>query len=577
MEIREILSSLIKEINRVLATLGGVLYKPINNIFLSCLNILKVSSDVFNKIADFGVYVFPPYLRAIQYNLFEEGVEVKPSSSQLIQPSSVLQPHISYSLEFIKKLQPTRIRGKVKAGVEESSISYYPLTTFYDDLTALTTPVTLVTSKMVKSKPYTLKAQQRMIKEQIIAQEVTPSVKTVSDSFTVLREVFRVLSLKPAMIQYGKKTALGHTDGIYYEILPETSKGFDLALTSVISAISLPLYLMSEAELYKVKGEALPSETELIRHIEYSSVPAYRPVLSPPLTDRDHLLIPLFILALSWVSKYIKSPLQPLQKSYLDYITYSKQALDVAVKPSGLGPSTVPLFIPHIQSRIESYLYSKESLSAIEQAYSVTQRVVPSFPTSSVFTYSPVKQLTEFMVDLQPLLLGASHVPYSDQLEAHPLSMYKVSVSSIALSDFHPFRHMPASMVKALMFTRHALNKVLPSSYLMTVDGFVIKQIDIVRLETSSPLVTSSIEYTRTIREFRMAELEAEQEILASKSYPSLSTEKPLLTPSYLIPEVQNIFQITVPEESDLDLKELERKITRILNEQVRRYYGYLS
>jgi hypothetical protein len=41
-------------------------------------------------------------------------------------------------------------------------------------------------------------------------------------------------------------------------------------------------------------------------------------------------------------------------------------------------------------------------------------------------------------------------------------------------------------------------------------------------------------------------------------------------------PEVQNVFNLMLPEGVELDLRELERRISQILNEQVRRYYGSL-
>jgi hypothetical protein len=37
---------------------------------------------------------------------------------------------------------------------------------------------------------------------------------------------------------------------------------------------------------------------------------------------------------------------------------------------------------------------------------------------------------------------------------------------------------------------------------------------------------------------------------------------------------VQNTFNITLAEAKDADLRDLERKINRILSEQIRRYYG---
>ncbi|MEM1546356.1 MAG: hypothetical protein QXP91_07840 [Candidatus Methanomethylicia archaeon] len=103
------------------------------------------------------------------------------------------------------------------------------------------------------------------------------------------------------------------------------------------------------------------------------------------------------------------------------------------------------------------------------------------------------------------------------------------------------------------------------------VESILMRDMYIVRGEELSPLTTMTIESLRSIRSFKLAEEEARREILNTSTileFPSSTTLRPV---------IHNIFNITVPEDVGVDLRELERRITQILSEQIRRYYGSLS
>jgi len=93
---------------------------------------------------------------------------------------------------------------------------------------------------------------------------------------------------------------------------------------------------------------------------------------------------------------------------------------------------------------------------------------------------------------------------------------------------------------------------------------FMMGDMYVVRFDDLSPLTTMTVESLRSIKAFRIAEEKAYMEALT----PTLEPKSPLT----LRPIVHNVFNITVSE--DVELRELERRITQILNEQVRRYYG---
>lgn len=110
------------------------------------------------------------------------------------------------------------------------------------------------------------------------------------------------------------------------------------------------------------------------------------------------------------------------------------------------------------------------------------------------------------------------------------------------------------------------------------VRNVLVMDMYIVRGEELSPLTTMTVESLRSLRVFRLAEEEARREMLGlGVSIPTLEARLPSSSLATLRPVVHNIFNITVPEDVSLDLRELERRITQILSEQVRRYYGSLT
>ncbi|MEM3826232.1 MAG: hypothetical protein QXZ08_01580 [Nitrososphaeria archaeon] len=102
----------------------------------------------------------------------------------------------------------------------------------------------------------------------------------------------------------------------------------------------------------------------------------------------------------------------------------------------------------------------------------------------------------------------------------------------------------------------------------------LLYEVKVVRPPEPSPMITAATQFLETSRIFRMAEEEARRETLPSTIRQPYTIQPIHPSQSLMEREIHNIFNITVPEGAEVDLWELERKITQILREQFRRYYG---
>ncbi|MCX8188607.1 MAG: hypothetical protein N3F64_02765 [Nitrososphaeria archaeon] len=102
----------------------------------------------------------------------------------------------------------------------------------------------------------------------------------------------------------------------------------------------------------------------------------------------------------------------------------------------------------------------------------------------------------------------------------------------------------------------------------------LLYDVKVVRPAEPSPMMTTVSQFLETSRIFRIAEEEARRETLSPTIRQPYTIQPTHPSQSLMEHEIQNIFNITVPEGAELDLWELERKITQILREQFRRYYG---
>ncbi|MEM3872858.1 MAG: hypothetical protein QXE05_09905 [Nitrososphaeria archaeon] len=102
----------------------------------------------------------------------------------------------------------------------------------------------------------------------------------------------------------------------------------------------------------------------------------------------------------------------------------------------------------------------------------------------------------------------------------------------------------------------------------------LLYEVKVVRPSEPSPMTTAASQFLETSRIFRVAEEMARRETLPSTIRQPYTIQPTRPSQSLVEREIQNIFNITVPEGAEIDIWELERKITQILREQYRRYYG---
>jgi len=266
------------------------------------------------------------------------------------------------------------------------------------------------------------------------------------------------------------------------------------------------------------------------------------------------------------------------EKAYVEALTHTLSIVDYAVKAlknMAIHPYTPTSYIG-IYDATGSLTYSQPYLNIISS-------LIP-----------PIYGLRGGILDLLTGGLGLINsifTPVVSDMQGQ-LPMLKLQESLRILRDLPKLLHrlptypiyLALRLGEDLVFkTLHAGSLIIPgiSRYLDGLEGYLALSIGqlrlygvagdfmmgdmyVVRFGDLSPLTTMTVESLRSIKAFRIAEEKAYVEALTHTLEPK--------SPLTLRPIVHNVFNITVSE--DVELRELERRITQILNEQVRRYYG---
>ena len=194
-------------------------------------------------------------------------------------------------------------------------------------------------------------------------------------------------------------------------------------------------------------------------------------------------------------------------------------------------------------------------ISGLAESIPIVKKAVENYLATS---YSLKTIQLKLLEAAEPPAIPAFYEAFSKELtigkHALPIVSSKEFSSSVKANVLKLPPHIPLSRLATRRY-------VVP--YGLAGD-FVMGDMYVVRFSDLSPLTTMTVESLRSIKAFRIAEEKAYMEALT----PTLEPKSPLT----LRPIVHNVFNITVSE--DVELRELERRITQILNEQVRRYYG---
>lgn len=327
---------------------------------------------------------------------------------------------------------------------------------------------------------------------------------------------------------------------------------------------------------------AIPPTFKPVRVIDLA---VGKPTPTPPIEEASiGMLQPT---RASYMAEAMKSTpyLAPYLAATLLASTYIIEALKRIVQYSAylVAPQEVSPYM------VEGFRRSYEAMKPLHLlAY---PQLFESFKPPSIPSPKPLLLKTPLPIELlagalgvadAPQVLGTPYIsmlPLADLVNAKYIEA--ISKAKPVEQYFTLLDNAGVEVFKSLMFkgvVSGGLYPVLRDTFQLRlydmVRNVLVVDMYIVRGEELSPLTTMAVESLRSLRVFRLAEEEARREMLGV-SIPTLEAQPP--QPSTLRPVIHNIFNITVPEDVSVDLRELERRIAQILSEQVRRYYGSLA
>jgi hypothetical protein len=335
------------------------------------------------------------------------------------------------------------------------------------------------------------------------------------------------------------------------------------------------------------------------------------PIVESPVSMPIEGLRPDVVDALESVAKlpsFVFDQNIPILNSLaLSLVSTPKKSLP-SIKPASryTKSATFEEISPHLTSWVynvsEILRDTTLSLSAVPSVASTVGKIVTEFLLQPMSSVEAPLFLTIHEVDLAPsrpetggksIAVEAFKLP---QIVAslvvglgqkYPLlsggaEIRKTLTSTVELTGVIPEETLPLgtvpevetfsklSTVIALASTESLIAQRLQEDY-----NILIKGIHVARSSSGETLsALGAFSPTRTTMVSRMA---AASTFLSSRAKSSHWGPSVPQRPSKLSPAkstVQNTFNITIAESTDEDLRDLERKISRILSEQIRRYYG---
>lgn len=585
MDIRNVVGALINGTNRIIAELGNIIYRPLGGLFSSYANFLKECSNIFNHVASFGVFVFVPRIKAVLPTTPIAGKTVKGEVGVFggIVEGLSLQPYISYSINLIRKLQPSsEVVDSAGARIMESSRPSSRLTEAFDEITRYSLPIMQATSQLTESRtsaPTPTKARELPV-QAIGGKELAAPIMVVAESFSSLKRGLEGFGYPPL----SRKEEIRKN----IEVTTQRSSFSDIIKTGTMVRVNLMsnIAFSTAVSSHSLKGPSTfggyPQASRLSEYeMDFDEPYVYRPILSDIFLNQEYIRTPLLAEIAGKVSEpYTLQTAPPSIRGQYGptVIPYGRSGESLrysAIYPSSLLSSIFALSLPFVLQAIKSPQY-RELTAQLESISSSMSPSTYSMISSSV--YYPVRETLNVVHDFQTIM--SSNIPtfsFFDMVKGDFLQQY-VSARKVEQSSAHlAFEDVLENVSGNIKVNASKWNEELVMKTLMMLDGAFMKELQIVRAGNLSPLTTLSAEYARTLRTFRIAEEQAQRE--PDKVAVPAAIEPPMssLTPSSFRREVQNVFNITVPEGADVDLRELERKITQILNEQVRRYYGSLT
>ncbi len=557
MNIKSLLSKLIKTNSRLLHELWSILSKPIESLASIYINILKDISRILKSITNLKAPTFTPRVEVVSPQLLKESIKTEPVEEVI--KSLSLQPYISYTVNIIKEAKP--INKPTAETIRQQPLSIVALSNVLAESMLPTFTLTQAMDGYLSVSSY-LQAPQRIL-------------EALSQSIPY---VFKPVIHEVSSIGLGRLPIPTITSSEISPIFEKIQSTWMFPVTKTIEypvSYLAPLAAILLTDIYII---------ETLKHIApYQAYPV-APSIIETLKRMDGYLS---------VSSYLQAP-QRILEALSQSIPYVFKPVIHEVSSIGLGRLPIPTItsseISPIFEKIQSIiLHPYETMklphfliySQPFELFKLPRSPLKTLPVESLHAFYPLvinipylsmgAPPSGFLIDALKIIgnfqiLGTSYVGMLPLINL-VRDKYMEAFSKAELVEQYVTL---LSTISGLRFYS-VLRSMLQLRPYNMVESILMRDMYIVRGEELSPLTTMTIESLRSIRSFKLAEEEARREILNTSTileFPSSTTLRPV---------IHNIFNITVPEDVGVDLRELERRITQILSEQIRRYYGSLS
>ena len=538
--------------------------------------------------------------------VIEEGVE-EPAKSAY--PVVAAVPHAVAAVPPVATDFQTSFRTKVAPGIKSirAALQKYGRQTFLPaSLLAISKPLVPVPSRFEGLPYHPSVAPPEKAAPQVSFPErplpVSPPVtsyphKEMKDEFLTLVSIPFVQFGVGAARSFGYATGLPNV--LMQQEIPILTRSTAFPAVSAAPAVESPEFPVS-MPVERLRSEVISSRPAVVG-LRPDVVGSLESVTKLPSYVFDQKIPILSSLVFSMVSTP-KEPLPTIEPAP----SYASAVPSPSVRPSPISSSLkedAPDLTAWVHNVSKVLRATTLSLSAVPTAASTAEKILTETLTQSVSRVEAPWSLTAPEPDLAPSRPETAGKPV--EVEAFKLSQI---LSSLAVGLGQQYSllsggaEISETLASAVELMGVAPEETLPldtipevktSSKLSTVVSLAsIKSLIAQRLQEESSMLIKGMHVARSLpgetlsglgafsptRTTMVSRIAAASTLLPPRAAPTRwvpTAPQRTSRPSAVRPTVQNTFNVTIAAESTKeDLRDLEKKISRILSDQIRRYYG---
>lgn len=588
------------QFNRLLNRIRDVLYEPLAKIILSYTKIFKDLMRVFVNINSYLLKYYVPRTFAPSTSI---PAPIEGAREEIFEPleRTYVQPRISYTINLLRRIVTSR-EARVPQHLIKSVEVSESLSEAYKIVGESTSYIMRMekgvsqyaigkqVSKEIVGTEYTvpkgtmreeLKFREKILPETTMEGEVKP-LETIAPQIEAVREKPYEKAITEKMLEVRQEWSEPFK---YISSLVNilTQLGSQLPITRHL--IPTQFIIPEEAFAKYYTFSPLIGIVEELEHIDYRFIQSlYKSTFKEigaleetmPSSARETIMYPLHgyrsISSIPYIISYflLLTQTTKIQETVPKTFPYSlEQALQTAY--------------PSIQEEIGAEtVRSAFTLAPLTQYISLLSKEYPFYikriPTISYMLTLPYVSLSvPSIVEKVYRQISTEYPPAKEKLKIEEFTGKALFTRVLNILETLPALAQETEAIKYVgleaYYPLSTMSRNLLQNLIQLYDR-LLYEVKVVRPPEPSPMITAASQFLETSRIFRIAEEEARRETLPTAIRQPYTIQPTRPSQILMEREIQNIFNITIPEGAELDLWELERKITQILREQYRRYYG---